>query len=73
LKASEAYKANSEHMMKLWDAVAEPMYELNERNKQLGLGKKGITTYFSSNCVMHDADYTQEFLTSKVTCCMKNN
>ncbi|XP_064621845.1 dipeptidyl peptidase 3-like isoform X2 [Lineus longissimus] len=65
LKASAAYKADPEHIMKLWDAVGVPMFELNERNKQLGLGKKGITTYFSSNCVMHDADYSQEFLTSK--------
>jgi hypothetical protein len=32
------------------------MYRLTERQKQLGLGKKGVTTYFSDNCDQEDAE-----------------
>jgi dipeptidyl-peptidase-3 len=59
VKASAAAKSNdgfSEDLLSLWNNVKDDMYRLTERQKQLGLGKKGVTTYFSDNCDREDAE-----------------
>ncbi|XP_074660218.1 dipeptidyl peptidase 3-like isoform X2 [Tubulanus polymorphus] len=65
IKNSEAFKNDPKNVNKLWDAVKDDIYDLEERKKSLGLGKKGITTYFSSNCDQTDADLIQEFFKEK--------
>lgn len=62
---SVAGKANPEGMKSLWNSVSERMYSLEERQRELGLGEKGTTTYFSSNCDIQDAEVAQEFFTAK--------
>ena len=37
------------------------MYDLSEDKKQLGLGGKGVTKYFSSNCDESDAEKVARF------------
>ena len=38
------------------------MYKLTTRQKQLGLGCKGVTTYFSDNCDQEDADRITKYV-----------
>ena len=65
VKASQAFSADSDSISAIWDAVKGPVYKLTSRQKQLGLGCKGVTTYFSDNCGQEDADiinrYTLDF------------
>ena len=56
VKASQAYSADPDTVSAIWDAVKGPMYKLTTRQKQLGLGCKGVTTYFSDNCDQEDAE-----------------
>ncbi|XP_066279267.1 dipeptidyl peptidase 3-like isoform X1 [Branchiostoma lanceolatum] len=60
--SSAAYTADPAGTEKLWTAVSGPLYSLTNREKQLGLGDKGITTYFSQNCGLKDAEIAQKFL-----------
>ncbi|XP_036379034.1 dipeptidyl peptidase 3 isoform X1 [Megalops cyprinoides] len=62
---SQAFQLNPTEMEALWNSCAHLIYSLAERQKQLGLGDKGITTYFSGNCCLEDAELTQKFLDSK--------
>jgi dipeptidyl-peptidase-3 len=41
------------------------MYSLSEREKQLGLGEKGVTKYFSPNCNTSDSDIVNKYLKAK--------
>ncbi len=41
------------------------MYSLSEREKQLGMGDKGITKYFSPNCDTSDSDIVNKYLKAK--------
>lgn len=50
IKASRAYKLQTDNMEKLWSKSKNSVYHLTERTKSLGLGENGITTYFSDNC-----------------------
>lgn len=65
VKKSVAYQQGAGEMTSLWDAVSGRMYGLSERQKELGLGEKGTTSYFSANCNLDDAKIAQEFLTAK--------
>ncbi|XP_017276869.1 dipeptidyl peptidase 3 [Kryptolebias marmoratus] len=65
VRASQAFQDNPGEMKALWDSCSCPMYSLEDRQKQLGLGDKGITTYFSGNCCLEDAELAQRFLDSK--------
>lgn len=62
---SQAFQDNPSEMEALWSSCGDRMYSLEERQKQLGLGDKGITTYFSGNCGLEDAELAQKFLDSK--------
>jgi dipeptidyl-peptidase-3 len=41
------------------------MYFLSDREKQLGLGEKGITKYFSPNCDSSDSDIVNKYLKAR--------
>ncbi|XP_035289426.1 dipeptidyl peptidase 3 isoform X3 [Anguilla anguilla] len=62
---SQAFQENRTEMEALWNSCAHLMYSLEDKQKQLGLGDKGITTYFSGNCCLEDAELAQKFLDSK--------
>ncbi|KAL8603617.1 hypothetical protein ACOMHN_005559 [Nucella lapillus] len=62
---SAASVADPGGLAALWGEVKEKMFSLTEREKELGLGKKGTTTYFSPNCDQEDADIAQQFMVSK--------
>ncbi|XP_062309788.1 dipeptidyl peptidase 3 [Osmerus eperlanus] len=62
---SQAFKDGPADMEALWDSCSTRLYSLEERQKQLGLGDKGTTTYFSGNCGLKDAELAQRFLDSK--------
>ncbi|XP_066575009.1 dipeptidyl peptidase 3 [Amia ocellicauda] len=62
---SQAFQDNPGEMEALWASCAGLMYSLEDKQKQLGLGDKGITTYFSGNCCLEDAELAQKFLDSK--------
>ena len=65
VKASEAYKADHGVVGGLWEEVKGPMYSLNDQEKQLGLGKKGITKYFTPNCDLEDSELVNRFFKTK--------
>jgi len=65
VSASEACKAEKELVMQLWEAVKEPMYSLSDKEKQLGLGGKGVTKYFTPNCSLEDSDLINRFFKTK--------
>ena len=65
VKASEAYKADQGVVGGLWEEVKGPMYSLNDQEKQLGLGKKGITKYFTPNCELEDSELVNRFFKTK--------
>uniref|UniRef100_A0AAR2M688 Dipeptidyl peptidase 3 n=1 Tax=Pygocentrus nattereri TaxID=42514 RepID=A0AAR2M688_PYGNA len=62
---SQAYKENPGEIETLWNSCSHFLYSLEDKQKQLGLGNKGITTYFSGNCCLEDAELAQKFLDSK--------
>uniref|UniRef100_A0A667YRT1 Dipeptidyl peptidase 3 n=1 Tax=Myripristis murdjan TaxID=586833 RepID=A0A667YRT1_9TELE len=63
--ASQAFQDQPGEMEALWNSCSCPLYSLEDRQKQLGLGDKGITTYFSGNCGLEDAELAQKFLDSQ--------
>uniref|UniRef100_A0A8C9X2H5 Dipeptidyl peptidase 3 n=1 Tax=Sander lucioperca TaxID=283035 RepID=A0A8C9X2H5_SANLU len=65
VKASQAFQDQPTEMEALWDSCSCLLYSLEDRKKQLGLGDKGISTYFSGNCCLEDAELAQKFLDSK--------
>uniref|UniRef100_A0A8C9X434 Dipeptidyl peptidase 3 n=1 Tax=Sander lucioperca TaxID=283035 RepID=A0A8C9X434_SANLU len=67
VKASQAFQDQPTEMEALWDSCSCLLYSLEDRKKQLGLGDKGISTYFSGNCCLEDAELAQKFLDSKVS------
>ncbi|KAK0181984.1 hypothetical protein PV327_000159 [Microctonus hyperodae] len=65
MKASKAYKDKPEDLGYIWNNMKNATYSLDPNVKSLGLGDKGITTYFSANCTMDDANLVNEFMQSK--------
>ena len=65
MRSSQAYQDNPREMEKLWSMVKEPMYSLTDQQKQLGLGQKGITKYFTPNCDMTDSELVNRFMKTK--------
>lgn len=65
IKKSEAYKKDSAHIEKLWNASKKFIFSLNDRAKALGMKSDGITTYFSSNCTKDDADFVGDWMKTK--------
>ena len=50
VQASKAYKENPEKITNIWESAKAEIFLLTDQTKQLGLGKKGVTKYFSANC-----------------------
>ncbi|KAM4617532.1 dipeptidyl peptidase 3 isoform 1-T2 [Discoglossus pictus] len=65
IRASEAFSQDPKGIEALWKSIRDRMYSLEGKEKQLGLGDHGITTYFSANCTLEDAELAQRFLDSK--------
>ncbi|XP_014228918.1 dipeptidyl peptidase 3 isoform X1 [Trichogramma pretiosum] len=65
VKASKAYQEDTTGLESLWNKIKEPAYSLTEKVKSLGLGDKGLTTYFSANCTEADADLINEYMQKK--------
>ncbi|CAL1531245.1 unnamed protein product [Lymnaea stagnalis] len=65
IKASKAYQEDAASIQTIWDAINERLYSLDSKQKELGLGEKGTTTYYSANCDENDAKIAQEFLDAK--------
>uniref|UniRef100_A0A8C7Z5K0 Dipeptidyl peptidase 3 n=1 Tax=Oryzias sinensis TaxID=183150 RepID=A0A8C7Z5K0_9TELE len=65
VRASQAFQEKPVEMEALWNNSSTLIFSLEDRQKQLGLGDKGITTYFSGNCTLEDAELAQRFLDSK--------
>lgn len=65
VKASKAYQAENKTITDLWSKSKEPIYNLTERTKSLGLADHGITTYFSDNCTKEDSDLVNDWLKAK--------
>ena len=49
VQSSKAYKDSPEKLTSIWSSVKDEIFLLNDRTKQLGLGAKGITKYFTPN------------------------
>uniref|UniRef100_A0A8C7KF37 Dipeptidyl peptidase 3 n=1 Tax=Oncorhynchus kisutch TaxID=8019 RepID=A0A8C7KF37_ONCKI len=62
---SQAFQDSPSEMEALWDSCSTLLFSLEDQQKQLGLGDKGVTTYFSGNCCLEDAELAQKFLDSK--------
>jgi len=65
MRSSQAYQDNPGEMEELWSIVKEPMYSLTNQQKQLGLGEKGITKYFTPNCNQTDSERVNRFMKKK--------
>lgn len=65
VKASKAYRNNPEEIQGIWDNISNVLYSLDGKFKSLGLGDKGITTYFSANCTTEDAERVNAFMQHK--------
>ena len=48
----------------VWNRIKNLIYDLSPRKCHLGLGEKGTTTYFSSNCTSDDADIVNRYFKS---------
>ncbi|XP_076638699.1 dipeptidyl peptidase 3 isoform X2 [Colletes latitarsis] len=65
LKVSKAYKDSPKDIESIWNKIKDVMYSISGKLKTLGLGDKGVTTYFSGNCTEKDADLINEFMQEK--------
>ncbi|KAJ9591568.1 hypothetical protein L9F63_001922, partial [Diploptera punctata] len=65
IKNSEAFRREPKIMQSLWDRCKDVIYLLKENLKNLGFHDKGMTTYYSSNCTLKDADFVSEVLKQK--------
>jgi len=61
VKASSA----SSDIQGIWEKVSDRLYSLNNKEKQLGFGEKGVTKYFSGNCDSSDSGIVNEYLKHK--------
>ncbi|KAF0305199.1 Dipeptidyl peptidase 3 [Amphibalanus amphitrite] len=65
VRASRAYETDSKAMERLLDGCLARLYTLNDSVAQLGLGDKGVTTYFSANCTEEDAEKVKQYMKHK--------
>jgi len=65
LRASKAFREEEAVVGALWEATKGPMYSLTDQQKQLGLGTKGITKYFTPNCGLEDSELVNRYFKTK--------
>lgn len=63
LKETKAFKTEAK-LLKFWNQIKEDVYDLSPPKRQLGLGVKGCTTYFSQNCTSEDAENVSRYFKS---------
>ena len=63
LTGTKAFKQNAD-LVNVWNGIKEDVYDLSARKQQLGLGEKGVSTYFSPNCTTEDAEIVNRYLKS---------
>lgn len=65
LIVSKAYENDPKGIEEIWTKVQNVIYSTEGKLKSLGLGEKGITTYFSANCTDKDAELVNDFMQNK--------
>lgn len=65
IQCSSSYEENSTWFDKVWNACCNDMYNLDKRRRELGIGEKGVSTYYSSNITEEDITTVQKFMTTK--------
>ena len=60
LLATKAFQSKP-NLVKVWNRIKDLIYDLSPKKCHLGLGAKGTTTYFSSNCSSDDADLVSRY------------
>lgn len=64
LATTDAFRSDAD-LARLWQRIRADIYDLSPRRQQLGLGEKGITTYFGgADCCEKDADRVNAFMKS---------
>ncbi len=63
--ASRAYANGKSKIEELWTRCRNGIFLLNDRTKNLGLCPDGVTTYFSDNCTVDDANLVNEWMKMK--------
>jgi len=64
VKSSAAF-ASKNSILDIWNKVKDKMFSLSDKERQLGLGEKGVTKYFSANCEAKDSDVVNAYLKHK--------
>lgn len=65
IKISKAYENNPKDIEEIWNKIQNIIYSTEGKLKSLGLGEKGVTTYFSANCTDKDAELVNDFMQNK--------
>ncbi|KAK7868635.1 hypothetical protein R5R35_008443 [Gryllus longicercus] len=65
IKASQAYQDQPKEIEYIWSLCKNKIFSLSEEEKTLSFPDKGVTTYFSRNCTLEDAELVNEFLKNK--------
>ncbi|CAF3772251.1 unnamed protein product [Rotaria socialis] len=65
IKVSKAYVESPSVMDKLIGLCLEQMYNLDDRNKFLGMPPKAVSMYFTPNCTTEDATLVKEYMVTK--------
>eukprot|EP01029_Cantina_marsupialis_P007691 TRINITY_DN186_c0_g2_i1.p1 TRINITY_DN186_c0_g2~~TRINITY_DN186_c0_g2_i1.p1 ORF type:complete len:731 (+),score=234.80 TRINITY_DN186_c0_g2_i1:66-2195(+) len=65
VKQTPAYETETEFIDDLLEKSLDAMFELSPITSQLGLGDKGVSTYYSSNFTDEDAKFVQDFMDSR--------
>jgi len=65
VRASKAWGEEEAVVGALWEATKGPMYSLTDQQKQLGLGSKGVTKYFTPNCDLEDSELVNRYFKTK--------
>lgn len=65
VRSSKAWADDRETMEVIWSSCKDAIYSLTDKEKQLGLADKGVSTYFSANCEQVDADRINRFFKAK--------
>ncbi|KAM7536982.1 hypothetical protein Aperf_G00000070215 [Anoplocephala perfoliata] len=62
--ASKAYSSSSD-IKSIFDKVVDALYSLHPQRLRLAFPPDGLTTYYSGNCTLEDAQIVQEYLKAK--------
>lgn len=63
LHSTKAFQSHPQ-LLEEWNQIKGLLYDLSPRKCYLGLGEKGTTTYFSSNCTQEDSEIVNRYFKS---------